>query len=179
MKLKFLFFAFLASACIFTAQATPIDDLLDRIGGAGTSARIITEVIPAFGDDNFTITSENGKPKISGNSYLSVATGIHRYLKYHAGVMLSWNCLSADLSGVTFPVPSVAETHSTNLPYRYYLNYCTYSYSMPFWDWERWQQEIDWMALHGINMPLAVVGTDVVWKNVLTKYLGYTPAEAN
>jgi alpha-N-acetylglucosaminidase len=178
--MKHLLFTFLASACIFTARATPADDLLNRIGGAGTSARIITQVVtPASGGDTFTITSENGKPKISGNSYLSVATGIHWYLKYHAGVMLSWNCLSADLSGVTFPVPAAAETHSTNLQYRYYLNYCTYSYSMPFWDWKRWEQEIDWMALHGINMPLAIVGTDVVWKNVLTKYLGYTPAEAN
>lgn len=32
------------------------------------------------------------------------------------------------------------------------------SYSMAFWDWERWEQEIDWMALQGINMPLAFTG---------------------
>ncbi len=29
---------------------------------------------------------------------------------------------------------------------------------MPYWDWERWEKEIDWMAVHGINMPLALVG---------------------
>jgi alpha-N-acetylglucosaminidase len=40
----------------------------------------------------------------------------------------------------------------------YYLNFCTYGYTAPFWDWERWQREIDWMALHGITMPLALVG---------------------
>ncbi len=33
-----------------------------------------------------------------------------------------------------------------------------YSYSMAFWDWERWEQEIDWMALQGINLPLAFTG---------------------
>ncbi|MBR4298005.1 MAG: alpha-N-acetylglucosaminidase [Bacteroidaceae bacterium] len=43
---------------------------------------------------------------------------------------------------------------------------------------ERWEQEIDWMALHGINMPLALVGTDVVWKNVLTE-AGYSRAEVD
>mgnify|MGYP000499411902 FL=1 len=49
---------------------------------------------------------------------------------------------------------------------------------MAFWDWDRWEKEIDWMALHGINLPLAVVGADVVWYNVLTK-LGYTKDEIN
>ena len=49
---------------------------------------------------------------------------------------------------------------------------------MAFWDWNRWEQEIDWMALHGINLPLSVVGIDVVWKNVLQK-LGYSPDEIN
>jgi alpha-N-acetylglucosaminidase len=36
------------------------------------------------------------------------------------------------------------------------LNYCTFNYSMSWWDWDRWEKEIDWMALHGINMPLAI-----------------------
>ena len=70
------------------------------------------------------------------------------------------------------------ERHETDLKYRYDFNYCTYSYTMAFWDWDRWEKEIDWMALHGINLPLAVVGADVVWYNVLTK-LGYTKDEIN
>ena len=61
---------------------------------------------------------------------------------------------------------------------RYYLNYCTYSYSMAFWDWERWEKEIDWMAMHGINMPLSITGMEVVWYNLL-KRLGYTTEEVN
>lgn len=32
------------------------------------------------------------------------------------------------------------------------------SYSMAYWDWDRWEAEIDWMALHGINLPLAFTG---------------------
>ncbi len=47
---------------------------------------------------------------------------------------------------------------------------------MAFWDWNRWQKEIDWMALHGINMPLAAVGTECVWRNMLLK-LGYSEEE--
>ena len=33
-----------------------------------------------------------------------------------------------------------------------------HSYSMAYWDWERWEAEIDWMALQGINLPLAFTG---------------------
>jgi alpha-N-acetylglucosaminidase len=39
--------------------------------------------------------------------------------------------------------------------WRYYLNVDTLSYSCAFWDWARWEQEIDWMALNGINLPVS------------------------
>ena len=38
--------------------------------------------------------------------------------------------------------------------YHYYLNVVTHGYTTPYWNWERWKKEIDWMAMHGINMPL-------------------------
>lgn len=45
-------------------------------------------------------------------------------------------------------------------------------------DWERWEKEIDWMALHGINLPLAAVGQECIWFNMLQK-LGYSKEEIN
>ena len=108
---------------------------------------------------------------------MSIATGVNWYLKYYAGIQLSWNGMTAQLPAVLPAVPQ-KERHETDLKYRYDFNYCTYSYTMAFWDWDRWEKEIDWMALHGINLPLAVVGADVVWYNVLTK-LGYTKDEIN
>ena len=50
--------------------------------------------------------------------------------------------------------------------------------TMAFWDWERWEKEIDWMALHGINLPLAAVGQECIWFNMLQK-LGYSKDEIN
>lgn len=180
-KQKFYFIFLLLLFIPFSSLlATPIDDLLNRIGGEGTSDRILTQIIPSSDEkDYFTITSDNGKPQIIGNNYLSLATGIHWYLKYYANVLLTWNNLTTDLSLVVLPVPEIAETHFTDIKYRYYLNYCTYSYTMAFWNWERWQQEIDWMAMHGINMPLALIGTEVVWRNVLVNNLGYSKEDAN
>ena len=53
------------------------------------------------------------------------------YLKYYAGIHLSWNGMTAKLPAVLPPVTK-KERHETDLPYRYDLNYCTFSYSMAF-----------------------------------------------
>lgn len=49
---------------------------------------------------------------------------------------------------------------------------------MPYWDWERWEKEIDWMAVHGINMPLALVGYEGIMYRVWKK-MGLTDDEIN
>ena len=44
------------------------------------------------------------------------------------------------------------------------------------WDWARWEREIDWMALHGINLVYAFNGQEKIWLEVFTE-LGLTEAE--
>lgn len=157
------------------AWASPIDNLLERID-EGASKKFITEEInSASKQDFFELDQKGQKVVVRGNNPVSIATGINWYLKYYAGIHLSWNNMKADLPEVLPPVTQV-ERHSTDQVERYYLNYCTHSYSMAFWGWERWEQEIDWMALHGINLPLAVVGMEEVWYRVLDK-LGYSDQE--
>ncbi len=155
--------------------ATPIDGLLERID-KGASRKFVTETVKSD-HDFFEIGSKNGKVLVRGNNYVSIASGINWYLKYHVGAHLAWNSMHVKLPA-TLPLVRTTERHDTDIKYRYYLNYCTHSYSMAFWDWKRWEEELDWMALHGINLCLDIVGTDVVWRNVLTK-LGYSKAEAN
>ena len=170
-----LLIAFMLFIALQLFAATPIDGLLERID-KGASRKIMTETVRSD-HDFFEITSKNGKPLIRGNNYVSIASGINWYLKYSVGVHLTWNSMHASLPA-TLPLVQGVERHTTDIKHRYYLNYCTLSYSMAFWDWKRWEQELDWMALHGINLCLDIVGTDVVWRNVLLK-LGYTKDEAN
>ena len=158
-----------------TLYASPITGLLERID-KGASRKFVIERLKGE-KDFFELDQKGNKVVVRGNNYVSIATGINWYLKYYAGVNLSWNGMQADLPEVLPPVLK-KERHETDLKLRYDFNYCTFSYSMAFWDWKRWEQEIDWMALHGINLPLAMVGTDVVWKNVLEE-LGYTREEIN
>lgn len=158
-----------------TLYASPITGLLERID-KGASRKFVIERLKGE-KDFFELDQKGNKVVVRGNNYVSIATGINWYLKYYAGINLSWNGMQADLPEVLPPVLK-KERHETDLKLRYDFNYCTFSYSMAFWDWKRWEQEIDWMALHGINLTLAMVGTDVVWKNVLEE-LGYTREEIN
>lgn len=155
------------------AQANPVDGLLERID-RGASRKIKTELVKQD-HDFFEITAKGGKPCIKGNTWVNIASGLNWYLKYYAGVQLAWNQMKATLPA-TLPLPKQPERRETDLTLRYDFNYCTFSYSMPFWDWTRWQTEIDWMALHGVNLPLAVVGEECVWRNLLLR-LGYTSDE--
>ena len=165
----------LALFCLLTlgAQANPVDGLLERID-RGASRKIKTQLVKQD-HDFFEITAKDGKPCIKGNTWVNIASGLNWYLKYYAGVQLTWNQMKATLPA-KLPVPQKAERRETDLKLRYDFNYCTFSYSMAFWDWTRWQTEIDWMALHGVNLPLAVVGEECVWRNLLLR-LGYTKDE--
>lgn len=150
--------------------ATPIDGLLERIDKGASKKFIIEQKKSDI--DFFELDQRGKKVVVRGNNYVNIASGINWYLKYYAGVQLTWNCMQAELPAVLPPVTK-KERHETNLSLRYDFNYCTFSYSMAFWDWERWEKEIDWMALHGINMPLAAVGYECVWKNIMER-LGYS-----
>lgn len=172
---RFLLSLLMTVASLQIYASTPIDALLERID-KGASRKFVVEKVNND-KDFFEISAKNGKPHIRGNSYVSIASGINWYLKYYVGVHLSWNSMHAKLPAC-LPVPTTVERHTTDIQYRYYMNYCTLSYSSAFWDWQRWEQELDWMALHGINLCLDIVGTDVVWRGVLQK-LGYSKSEIN
>lgn len=156
-----------------SVNANPVDNLIERIA-PGNSKKFKTE-IKKRDKDFFELSQSGDKVKITGNTWVNIATGLNWYLKYYCGQHLSWNNMQATLP-VKLPRVNKVERHETDLKLRYDFNYCTFSYSMAFWDWARWQKEIDWMALHGINMPLAIVGEECVWRNMLLK-LGYSKEE--
>ncbi len=153
--------------------SNPVDELLERID-KGASAKFKTELVKSD-KDFFELDQKGSKVVVRGNTWVNIASGINWYLKYYAGIHLSWNQMQAKLPAV-MPVVTKKERHETDLTLRYDFNYCTFSYSMAFWDWKRWEQEIDWMALHGVNLPLAIVGEECVWRNMLLK-LGYSEEE--
>lgn len=131
------------------------------------------EVIPKIKDkDVFEIESRDGYIILKGSDGVSVASALNYYLKKFAHCQISWN---GNNLNIPHPLPIVPGKIQKISPYkyRYYFNYCTFNYTASWWDWQRWQKEIDFMALNGINMPLALVGQNAIWQQVY-KSMGFT-----
>ena len=168
---------FFVAALILMAMslnANPVTDMLERID-KGASKKFKVELLKNDGKEFFELDQQGNRVVVRGHNWVDVAVGVNWYLKHYAGIHLSWNQMQAKLPNVLPPVPK-REKHEANLSLRYDFNYCTFSYSMAWWDWKRWEREIDWMALHGVNLPLAIVGEECVWRNMLLK-LGYSEEE--
>lgn len=151
-------------------------ELVKRILPDHFSQITIEEIPDASGKDVFEIEGINKQLVIRGNNPVAIAAALNWYLKYNCQVMLSWNGDNMALP-TTLPLPAIKTRKQIQPDYRVFFNYCTFSYSMVWWDWKRWEREIDFLAMNGINMPLTVVGLEAVWYNSLLR-VGFTDEEA-
>jgi alpha-N-acetylglucosaminidase len=134
------------------------------LGPAGTGFRF-EQIQADQGRDVFELDQQKDSVVVRGNTGLSMAFGLNWYLKYYAQASVSLNCSQIRIPR---PLPTVEKKVRMTgwAQSRYFLNYCTFSYSMSWWDWAQWEKFIDWMALNGINQPLAVTGQEGVWQAV-------------
>lgn len=154
-----------------------VRDLIERYL-PGHSDDFVIETIPADGGrDTYELDSRDGKIILRGNNAGSVAAALGWYIKYTMKANISWcgKRIPVFESG-KLPMPE-SYRRVIEQEFRVYMNYCTHSYSAAWWNWDRWEYEIDMMALNGINMPLAITGTESVWYHTLLD-LGFTDAEA-
>jgi alpha-N-acetylglucosaminidase len=141
------------------------------------SPKVDLQLIDAdHGHDVFEIEQSGDRLIFRGNNAVSMTSAAGWYLKHVAGCDFSW---CGDQSSLADTLPKVDQKIRQVCPYKYrvYFNYCTLSYTGAWWDWNRWQHEIDFMALQGINMPLSVTGLEGTWYNTLLK-LNFSDQEA-
>ncbi|XP_046550254.1 alpha-N-acetylglucosaminidase-like [Haliotis rubra] len=171
--IEFLTLDHLRSRTSPDVQATAATDLIRRIVGDRSSDFDIN-VDPTSGPadrDTFTLVQSGQKLSITGTSGVAVAMGFYYYIKYYCGGQFTWAgqqiALPAELPKVS------AVTITSNDRFRYYQNVCTVSYSFAWWDWDQWERHIDWMALQGINLPLAFTGQEAIFQRVYLS-MGFT-----
>lgn len=142
-----------------------VEALIRRVVPSAADQFVVRRIPADEGRDVFELDARAGKIQLSGNNGISVASALKYYLTHYCHASITWNGTRISLP-TPLPLPG-RKLHKVS-PYadRYYLNYCTFNYSMAWWDWKRWEQEIDWMALNGINMPLALTGEEAVWQQV-------------
>ncbi|RZM04985.1 MAG: alpha-N-acetylglucosaminidase, partial [Pedobacter sp.] len=156
------------------AQSKPSSSELDEKAAAALIKRILPEYAERFeieyvakenDRDIFELESKGDKIVLKGNNGISVASALNYWLKNYAHCDISWNGTSLAIPK-PFPMVKKKVRKVTPHDYRHYFNYCTFNYTSSWWDWKRWEWEIDFMALNGINMPLAMTGQNALWDRV-------------
>ncbi|MDP1623209.1 MAG: alpha-N-acetylglucosaminidase TIM-barrel domain-containing protein [Bacteroidales bacterium] len=125
----------------------------------------------------FEVSSSGDTIVIKGNSGINLASGLNWYLNHYCNAQFTVIDEHIDLPS-RLPLPGKATLIRTPFKYRYFFNICTFGYTMAWWGWEEWERQIDWMAMNGVNMPLAITGQEAVWYDVYRE-LGLTDAQIN
>ena len=127
------------------------------------------ELLPDSPDiDRFELSTQRGKVLIKANNRNSLAVGLNHYLKNYCHTHVSWYATDSIVMPDALPEVDGTVAVRAKCDNRFFLNYCTFGYTMPYWKWSDWERLIDWMALNGINMPLAITGQESVWYKVWT-----------
>lgn len=151
-----------------------VRSMIERVLPGKSNAFSIRYINKENDHDVFELSGNSNKIIISGNNNISLAKAFYYYLVNYCHASLSCTGNQLQLPAV---LPAVNGTIRKVSPYKYrfFLNYCTFSYTMAFWDWAMWEKELDWMAMHGVNLCLSITGQEAVWQNTL-KQLGYNDA---
>ncbi|HEY2496344.1 MAG TPA: alpha-N-acetylglucosaminidase [Candidatus Angelobacter sp.] len=158
-----------SQAAVSAAQA-----LLTRLLGKRSQEFQLAWISKEDGREVYELAAAGGLVTIKGSSAVAICRGAYSYLRETCYAMVCWSGRRLDLPG---RLPDFA-CQRVVCPYRFtqYLNPCTFGYTAAFWNWKRWEQELDWMALHGINMPLAMEGQEAIWQKVWLSF-GVSQAE--
>ncbi|GIP31644.1 alpha-N-acetylglucosaminidase [Paenibacillus sp. J2TS4] len=153
-----------------------VSTLAERLIGEAYASQLRFELLNCTdGVHRFQIEEADGLIVIRGTTPVAQAAGFHWYLKYCCRCSISW-CGDQLKLPATLPRPETKIEQSSPYRYVYAYNFVTYSYTTAFWDWARWERELDWMALNGINLVLEMTGHEEVWRRTFAKF-GYTDEE--
>ncbi|OQP60567.1 hypothetical protein A3860_32650 [Niastella vici] len=175
MRLSMYVLLLLAPFCLRAGDFDGIMQLAKRRVPWLANNLVFAKMEPVKDRETFRVQSQNGKVVIAATGPNAAAVGLNWYLKYYCHRSMSH--MGDNLSPVQ-PLPVVKEpvVIDAMAQYRFALNYCTYNYTMSFYNWIDWERELDWMALNGVNLMLVANGEEAVWQNVL-RQLGYSEKE--
>jgi alpha-N-acetylglucosaminidase len=149
-----------------------VQGLIARVLGPQYVSSFQLEVVPpqASGADVFELDGVPGTNTVivRGSAGYAIASGLNWWMKYTANVSVTWGRNGSGNSVSLLPAPGALPlpaplSQPAPVTFRYAYNVCTYGYSMPWWDFGQFEEEIDRLALWGVNLPLAFQGQENTW----------------
>lgn len=170
MKRLFVFLTALSVffSCSADKEVRSARELARRILPA--QAANIEFVREAADTDFYALRARDGKLTITANNANSMAVGLNNYLKDFCQVTVSWYAEDEVPQPAVLPDTPGQIRRKAVSKNRFFLNYCTFGYTMNWWTWEQWERLIDWMAMNGVTMALANTGQEAVWQRVWRKH---------
>ena len=116
------------------------------------------------GGNIFSYEPCDGKVLLKGTDTVCLAVAYYHFMRDCCGAYFT---ADHSLAYGEFALPAEKTEGEIKAKYRTCFEYTTFSCAACWWNWERWENEIDFMAMNGINMPLATVGTEAVWMKTM------------
>jgi len=163
---------------LFSCSTENAKFVIENLSEAKCDVDLSLSLDKVDGCDQFSYRYENNKLYIEGSSNVALCRAFYDFAKSNGFGLYSWSGSRFDFpENITGDDIKIKSKHVVSpFKHHYYLNVVTYGYSMPYWNWERWSQEIDWMALHGIDMAMALVSNEAITERVFKK-IGLTDEE--
>ncbi|KAI1790749.1 alpha-N-acetylglucosaminidase [Ganoderma leucocontextum] len=127
--------------------------------------------------DSFVISDVPlGRIHIECTTVSACARGFYTYLTQFGGTDIWWTGSRLTYLPIHLPKVGTPVRSQAIVPYRYHFNTVTFSYTTPFWDFDQWELELDWLALRGVNLPLAWNGYEYILAETFRE-VGLTDAD--
>ncbi len=149
---------------------TEVQAMINRVTHGRSASFVLEPMAASTGVDSFFMAGQGDKILIKATSSIAMAKGVNYYLKNYCHVSITWYAADSVVMPAQLPQVTEGVGERSRFNDRFFLNYCTFGYTTVWWKWNDWQHLIDWMALNGINMPLAITGQEYIWQRVWRKF---------
>ena len=176
LKLWVGIFLVAASTGVGAREFQAAHEVIARTLGRPAPNLVLKPIPKEEGPDVYEYQASGGKLLIKASSSVAACRGFYDYLRSNHLGMVGWE-------GARLRIPkswpdAPATRVKTPFKIRHCYNVVTSGYTTPYWTWERWERELDWLALHGYNMIMAPVATEAIATRVWRK-MGFTQEEVD
>lgn len=145
-----------------TAAAQTADDARAALARLGVPAAKVAVTLTPASDARYRVQVARDRVSVTASSPVAAVRGVTQALGRQGRFHASWE--GSRVGALTGLAPGDTGWIASPFGYRAYLNTCTYGYTTPYWGWPRWERELDLMAAHGVDMPLAMEGQEYIWR---------------